>query len=284
MRLVLTSLSRSRFALVSMILSRRTETRLCMRRRVEPLLSHSTHAQQRSSTFQVRLRASQRVLATRTLRRSTFLSSHSKCKHMPPFRFITGARWDFIRDLKETLSIPVIGNGDVYTGADAVRMLEETGCDGIMIGRASLGRPFVFTELRAAMEGGPIPEPPQLAEVLRVMTRHYEDLVTYYEDDRTAAFVFRKFAPLYLLGFDSASELKRRLCSASSREEFHRALETVDWDPAQPFPRAFERFPRLKGERMKRQAVSLPPGWLDESKRLSEDVPAALETAEACEG
>lgn len=200
-------------------------------------------------------------------------------------QYIPGARWEFIHRLKEQVSIPVIGNGDVYTGEDAVRMMRETGADGVMIGRASLGRPWVFAEMAAALRGDPVPPPPPLAVAVAAAHTHFRALVGHFDgDEKIAALEFRKLAPLYLLGFKTAEALKRRWSTCVSAAEFAAAIARDDWDPTEPFDRAFESFPRLKGERMKRQSVSLPPGWLDEGARLSLEVPAALERAEACEG
>ncbi|KAI8464215.1 MAG: dihydrouridine synthase-domain-containing protein [Monoraphidium minutum] len=197
------------------------------------------------------------------------------------------ADWGAVRALVSAVRVPVIGNGDVFEAADAIQMIRETGCAGVMVGRGCLGRPWLFSEAAVALSGDPSrwppPPPPALGEIVRVALRHASDLADWEGDERSAVLQMRKLVGCYLLGFEKP-DLKARLYAAQSLADW-RAAAAAYADDATPFPAAALRAPRLKGGgadgRPAAQKVSLPAGWLE--GRDEESVPEGL-TGEACEG
>lgn len=122
------------------------------------------------------------------------------------------ADWTKIADVKKALSIPVIGNGDVVTGHDAVRMMDETGCDLVMIGRGALGNPWIFRDALAAWKGEAIPEAPCAEDKIRLMARHFDELLEY-KGEYAAVREMRKQVGWYLKGIRGAAEVRRRINS-----------------------------------------------------------------------
>jgi nifR3 family TIM-barrel protein len=172
------------------------------------------------------------------------------------------ADWSAIARLKEHVpEIPVLGNGDIWCAEDAVRMMRETGCDGVVVGRGCLGRPWLFGDLVAAFEpGGPgAPAAPSFGEVARVMRRHAELLGRWLGDESRGVVDFRKHVPWYTKGFAVGSEVRRALATASSLAELDEHLARID--SAQPWP-AHADGPRGRTAPGKR--VVLPDGWLDD--------------------
>ncbi|GIL69821.1 hypothetical protein Vretimale_10128 [Volvox reticuliferus] len=202
--------------------------------------------------------------------------------------------WPAVRELVDTVHIPVIGNGDVYEATDALRLMDETGCAGVMVGRAALGRPWVFRELAAALCCGGtatavVPAAPHLGQVVLTALHHVEAEVDWYEDydleERDSILRFRKFISLYLYGFKSAVQLKAKLMAAESLAQWRAvAYDTSLYDQYEPFPACAARYPRLKGGGAPiRQQMGLPNGWLDEHRGDGAAAEASL-TDEACEG
>ncbi|MEC4014757.1 tRNA dihydrouridine synthase DusB [Streptomyces sp. H27-D2] len=170
------------------------------------------------------------------------------------------ADWDAIARLKETVpEIPVLGNGDIWTADDALRMMRETGCDGVVVGRGCLGRPWLFGDLVAAFEGRPAPLPPTLKEVAIVMRRHAELLGEWIGDEARGVIDFRKHVAWYTKGFSIGSEIRRKLSVTSSLDELDALMSELDLD--QPWPVGAEG-PR--GRTAGRDRVVLPDGWLDD--------------------
>lgn len=133
--------------------------------------------------------------------------------------FEGNADWSVIRQVKEAVSIPVIGNGDVRTPSDAVAMIRETGCNGVMIGRASVGNPWIFGQAAAAVLGHELPPEPTLRERLAILREHIESL-DEFKGERTAVVEIRKHASSYVRGMPGASALRVALCQCSSKDEF----------------------------------------------------------------
>lgn len=136
------------------------------------------------------------------------------------------ARWDRIRELKESLSIPVLGNGDIFRAEDALGRLEETDVDGVVIGRGCLGNPWLFRDLRCAFEGRGIPPRPRAEEVVAVVREHFQLLRGHFsESDREAILRMRKFGAWYASGFRGAAEFRRRFQRIESESDFEAILE-----------------------------------------------------------
>jgi len=125
-------------------------------------------------------------------------------------QFSGEADWSLITAFKEAVSIPVFGNGDVKSPEDARRMLEQTGCDGVMIGRGAVGSPWIFRQIAHYMQTGEIPPPPSIPEKLSLVNRHME-LLEAYLDEREAVFHMRKHLPHYTRGLPGAAAFRDRI-------------------------------------------------------------------------
>jgi nifR3 family TIM-barrel protein len=159
------------------------------------------------------------------------------------------ADWTHIKRLKEILRVPLIGNGDVTSGESGRRMMAETGCDGVMIGRAAVGNPWLFRELHASWNGLPEPPRPRLSEWLETVLRHFDDTVEAMGgNDEIAARIFRKHLCRYTRGMRGASELRRRLPSVLSRGTMIAVVEAVLEDQTEDSSSALELpLPALEG-------------------------------------
>jgi nifR3 family TIM-barrel protein len=144
------------------------------------------------------------------------------------------ADWSAIAALKAAVtSVPVLGNGDIWEAADARRMMDETGCDGVVIGRGCLGRPWLFGDLVALFAGKDVPAAPRLGEVAAVMAEHAALLCHHLGPERGIR-DFRKHASWYLTGYRIGGELRRRFSMVSSLGELDDLLAIVDPDTALP--------------------------------------------------
>ncbi|SDR08803.1 tRNA dihydrouridine synthase DusB [Actinopolyspora saharensis] len=179
-------------------------------------------------------------------------------------RYSGTADWDQVARLKETVrSIPVLGNGDIFSADDALKMMSSTGCDGVVVGRGCLGRPWLFRDLQAAFAGEPVPEGPSLGEVSRVLRRHAELLTEHMGEDKGVRDL-RKHMAQYLRGFPVGSELRKRFGLVSTLAELDDLLAGLD--PDVPFPAEAEG-PR--GRQGSAGKVVLPEGWLDDPEDSS---------------
>ena len=133
------------------------------------------------------------------------------------------ADWRIIRDVKRAVSVPVFGNGDVRGGADALRMLDETGCDAVIVGRAAQGNPWIFREIAAAMQGEEVP-PPTPEERMKMAVRHFQLEAQLY-GEKLAVLQMRKHIAWYVHGMKGASRFRERINQMNSAEEVLAALK-----------------------------------------------------------
>jgi len=172
-------------------------------------------------------------------------------------RYSGTADWEQIAQLKQQVqTIPVLGNGDIFEASDALTMMAVTGCDGVVIGRGCLGRPWLFAELSAAFTDRPSPTPPNLGEVANIIRRHGELLIAHFGEDKGMRDI-RKHIGWYLHGFPAGSELRRALALVKTRDELGALLNKLD--ATAPFPTAVSG-PR--GRQGSPARVALPDGWL----------------------
>ena len=168
------------------------------------------------------------------------------------------ADWARIAELKAVVrTIPVLGNGDIFQAEDALSMMRQTGCDGVVIGRGCLGRPWLFRELADLFEGRTPPLPPTLGEVADVMREH-ADLLVELRGEALAMKEFRKHAGWYVTGYAISPDQRRDLCRVSSRIELETCLTALD--PSLTVDTKTLAAPR--GKAGKPQKVSLPEGFL----------------------
>ncbi|WP_407686927.1 tRNA dihydrouridine synthase DusB [Mycobacterium sp. HUMS_1102779] len=174
-------------------------------------------------------------------------------------RYSGTADWDQIAALKQQVrTIPVLGNGDIYDARDALAMMASTGCDGVVIGRGCLGRPWLFAELSAAFTGTTPPVPPSLGEVADIVRRHGRLLAAHFGEDKGMRDI-RKHVAWYLHGFPAGSELRRSLAMVTTLDELDSLLDRLDGTV--PFPDAATG-PR--GRQGSPARVALPDGWLND--------------------
>ena len=181
------------------------------------------------------------------------------------------ADWDAIGRLVESVDIPVLGNGDIWEAADALRMVEQTGVAGVVVGRGCLGRPWLFRDLAAAFAGADVRTLPTLGEVRTMMRRHAELLSEHLGEQRGCT-EFRKHVSWYLKGFRAGGPLRQSLALVDSLAALDVLLD--DLDPDEPFPVSELGTPRGR-QGSPRERVVLPEGWLDDtdgtSLHLTED-------------
>ena len=169
------------------------------------------------------------------------------------------AHWDRIAELKtQTKRIPVLGNGDIFSAQDALEMMSSTGCDGVVIGRGCLGRPWLFRDLAAAFAGEEIPAPPKLGEVADVIRQHL-DLILDWQGGEERLAHFRKHLAWYLKGYAVGSAVRAAAGQVGTAAEIHALLDSLD--PSLEAPEGAERIVRSHSNALKR--VALPEGWLE---------------------
>jgi len=175
------------------------------------------------------------------------------------------AQWDAITRLKHRVrTIPVLGNGDIWEAHDALRMMRTTGCDGVVIGRGCLGRPWLFRDLADVFEGREPPNPPTFGEVVEIAIEH-ANLLSEWAGEVPAMRMFRRHSSWYTKGFRGSAKLRARLMRVTTLAELEEVLRFVN--PSEPFPPEAMRVPR--GKTAGRQKVSLPQGFLE--NRLTDE-------------
>jgi nifR3 family TIM-barrel protein len=186
------------------------------------------------------------------------------------------ADWDAIADLKERVTdIPVLGNGDIWSAEDALEMVRRTGADGVVVGRGCQGRPWLFADLAAGFAGKPDRVRPTLGEVARILRRHAELLVDFFEDEGRALRDLRKHVAWYFKGYPVGGDLRHRLATMESLADLDAKLAELDADC--PYPGEAVEGPRGRAGTPKRAVF--PEGWMD-SRELTEDHRRRLHEAE----
>ena len=176
------------------------------------------------------------------------------------------ADWSKISELVEHMKptgIPVYGNGDIWSGEDGRRMMDQTGCAGVVVGRGCLGRPWLFADLAAAMRGENQVSAPSLSEVRTMMKRHAVLLEEFFESEARAMRDFRKHMSWYLKGFTVPREIRSSLGMVSSLGELDSLLDQID---DQPYPVSVSEAPR--GRKSHARNVTLPDGWLKDPDEI----------------
>ncbi|MEO7235080.1 MAG: tRNA dihydrouridine synthase DusB, partial [Lapillicoccus sp.] len=187
------------------------------------------------------------------------------------------ADWNAIRLLKETVTtVPVLGNGDIWSAEDALRLVAETGCDGVVVGRGCLGRPWLFADLAAGFAGSPVRVAPTLGEVADTLRRHATYLTEFYDDEGRGCRDIRKHIAWYLKGFPAGGTLRTSLALVDSLAALDRLLATLDREA--PWPG--EPAEGQRGRAGSPRRVVLPEGWLD-TRDLSAAHAAEVAAAEA---
>ena len=176
-------------------------------------------------------------------------------------QFYSGhADWDAIATLKEEItSIPVLGNGDIWSAEDALAMVEQSGCDGVVVGRGCLGKPWLFGDLAAAFRGESERFRPGLAEVASAFRRHAELLVEFFSgDELRACRDIRKHVAWYFKGYAVGGDLRAKLAMVETLQQLDDLLGTLPME--QDYPGEAAEGPRGRAGSPKRTA--LPDGWL----------------------
>jgi nifR3 family TIM-barrel protein len=192
------------------------------------------------------------------------------------------ADWNAIGELKQAItSVPVLGNGDIWSAEDAIRMMEQTDCDGVVVGRGCLGRPWLFAELDAAFrERAGLQEPgnrvePTLGYVAATLRRHLELLIEFFDTEEHACRDIRKHMAWYFKGYPVGGDVRSQLAQVTSLQHLDDLLGQLDWSV--PYPGADAEGQRGRQGTPKRP--SLPDRWL-ESQALSDAEKAVVAHAE----
>ena len=176
------------------------------------------------------------------------------------------ADWSKITALVEHLKptgVPVLGNGDIWSGEDGARMMAQTGCAGVVVGRGCLGRPWLFADLVRSLRGDATKSEPSLAEVREIMIRHGHLLVDFFEAEGRAMRDLRKHMAWYLKGFTVAREIRSSLGMVASLGELEHLLAQID---DQPYPTSVSEAPR--GRKSHGRKPTLPEGWLNDPDEI----------------
>ncbi|PAT05200.1 tRNA dihydrouridine synthase DusB [Corynebacterium hadale] len=176
-------------------------------------------------------------------------------------RYSGTAHWDEIARLVEHMGgtgVPVIGNGDIFAADDAQRMMQETGCHGVEVGRGCLGRPWLFAQLGAQLRGEEVPAEPTLGKVARILYRHAE-LLADHDGEEHACRDIRKHTGWYLRGFPVGGEFRKELAQVTSLGQLWDRLAPIADSDAKA-----EQADSARGRQGGSSKVALPEGWLDD--------------------
>lgn len=187
-------------------------------------------------------------------------------------RYSGQAAWEEIAALVDHMDgtgVPVIGNGDIFAADDAARMMAETGCHGVEVGRGCLGRPWLFAQLGAQLRGEPIPEEPTLGKVADIIYRHAV-LLAQHDGEHHACRDIRKHTGWYLRGFPVGGEFRKQLAGVESLSQLRALLDTIADSTAKA-----EHADDARGRQGSASKVALPEGWLDDPE--DETVPVGAE-------
>ena len=193
-------------------------------------------------------------------------------------QFYSGhADWDAIGELKSSISsVPVLGNGDIWSAEDAVAMMSQSDCDGVVVGRGCLGRPWLFGDLQAAMRGEPVRHRPSLGDVAHAFRRHAELLVEFFDGDEDhACRDIRKHVAWYFKGYPVGGDIRAQLAAVTSLQQIDDVLGLLDG--SEPYPGEGAEGPRGRGGTPKQP--TLPEHWLD-SEELTDSEKSSLHLAE----
>lgn len=186
------------------------------------------------------------------------------------------AQWEHIATLKQTITdIPILGNGDIWSAADARMMMDQTGCDGVVIGRGCQGRPWLFADLVAALNGHDFRVEPSLSQVAEVIVEHADLMCEFFGEEHRAMREMRKHMGWYFKGYPVGGSARRELALIDSRAELVERLGALDLD--EPYPGEGAEGPRGRAGTPK--VPVLPQGWLD-SRALDSDQAGQLHHAE----
>ena len=195
------------------------------------------------------------------------------------------ADWSAIAELKNSLGdVQVLGNGDIWSAGDAIRMMRETGCNGVVVGRGCLGRPWLFADLQAAFEeyaknpnsdAAIDPVQPNLGQVATAFKKHAELLVEFFESEERACRDIRKHVAWYFKGYPVGGEFRASLAQVESLQQMDDILGTIDWSA--PYPGELAEGPR--GRLGGAKVCALPENWL-QSRELQGDQRKVLLEAE----
>jgi len=193
------------------------------------------------------------------------------------------ADWSAIAELKNSLGdVQVLGNGDIWSAGDAIRMMRETGCNGVVVGRGCLGRPWLFADLQAAFEeyaknpnsdAAIDPIQPNLGEVAQAFKKHAELLVEFFESEERACRDIRKHVAWYFKGYPVGGEFRAALAQVESLQHMDDILGTIDWSA--PYPGELAEGPR--GRLGGAKVCALPENWLQSRELVGDQRKVLLE-------
>lgn len=172
------------------------------------------------------------------------------------------ADWSAVAHLKSVVTtVPVLGNGDIWVADDGLEMMRQTGCDGIVVGRGCLGKPWLFRDLADAFAGRPVQSPPRLGEVLTVMRRHVRLLVDMKADELLGVRDFRKHVGWYFAGYPVGGMTRRDMAQTSSLAELDTLMDTLLERVGADTPLPPENTRIARGHTQGPRRVTLPEGW-----------------------